>query len=158
MKLDLKELLAKVTGQTEFKTLLWTNPSPAAGFVSKTLLNNTDLTVYDEIEVHGVNYTGFQSIMPPIRVPIGSHGNLIGLAGSTGDSSGTGFLVARAIYANGNNVLVSSAMGVPTNGTSWYQNDSNMIPTKIYGIKYVGGGYCLTVFSRLSAIFGLGVA
>lgn len=139
MKLDLKEWLAKVTGQTEFRTLLWENSNPSTGMNSTTLLNGTDMTVYDCIEVHGVNYTAFQSIMPPIRVPIGSHGNLIGLAGSTGDSSGTGFLVARAIYANGNNVLVSSAMGVPTNGTSWYQNDSNMVPTKIYGIKYVGG-------------------
>lgn len=139
MKMNLKEWLAKVTGQTEFKTLLWTNPSPTASFASKALLTDTDLTVYDEIEVHGVNYTGFQSIMPPIRVPIGSHGNLIGLAGSTGDSAGMGFLVARAIYANSNNVFISTAMGVPTNGSSWYANDSNMVPTKIYGIKYVGG-------------------
>ena len=139
MKLDLKEWIAKVTGQTEFKTLLWTNSNPSTSLTATTVLNGTDMTVYDCIEVHGVNYTAFQSIMPPIRIPIGSHGNLIGLAGSTGDSAGMGFLVARAVYAYSDKVVITSAMGVPTNGSSWYQNDANMVPTKIYGIRYVGG-------------------
>ena len=139
MKLDLKELLAKITGQTEFKTLLWTNANPTIGLSPVTILNGTDMTVYDEIEVHGVNYSSFQSIMPPVRIPVGKHGNLIGLAGSTGDSSGTGFLVARGIKVNSSSIDISSAMGVATNGSNWYSNNSNMIPTKIYGIKYVGG-------------------
>lgn len=33
MKLDLKDLIAKMIGQTEFKTLLWTNPNPDSMFL-----------------------------------------------------------------------------------------------------------------------------
>lgn len=138
MKLDLKEWIAKVTGQTEFKTLLWSNPNPSVNCPRTTILNGTDMTVYDEIEVHGINYTGYGSIMPPVRIPIGKQGNLIGLAGSTGDSSGVGFLVARGIIINNSSIVITEAMGVSTNGASWSQNDNNMVPTKIYGIKYVG--------------------
>ena len=138
MKLDLKEWIAKITGQAEFKKLLWTNPSPTNTFNAQTLLNGVDLTVYDEIEVHGINYTTYGSIMPPIRIPIGGKGNLIGIAGSSGDSSGMGFLVARGVTVNNSSVTIQNAAGVATNGSSWSSNNNNMIPTKIFGIRYVG--------------------
>lgn len=135
---DLREILSRTVGSipSEYKKLLWSNPNPTANFPTQALLNGEDLTVYDAIEVIGINYSGYKSIMPPLQIPIGGKGNLIGLAGSTGDSSGTGYLVMRGISANSNSIVVSGAMGVATNGTSWGANDNNMIPQKIYGIKY----------------------
>ena len=119
-----------------FKTLLWTNNNPSANFPTTTLLSGQDLTVYDGIEVIGINYTGYESIMPPLYVPIGSKGNLIGLAGSTGDSAGIGFLVMRGISANANGIVVHGAVGAATNGSAWSANDNNMVPVWIYGVKY----------------------
>lgn len=135
---DLTAILNEVLPPTpsEYKKLLWTNPSPTSNFPTQALLNGQDLTVYDAIEVIGVNYDGYGSIMPPLQIPIGGKGNLIGLAGSTGDSAGIGFLVMRGISANANSIVVSGAMGVSTNGSSWSANDNNMVPIKIYGIKY----------------------
>lgn len=135
---DLREILSRTVGSipSEYKKLLWTNPNPTANFPTQALLNGEDLTVYDAIEVIGINYSGYKSIMPPLQIPIGGKGNLIGLAGSTGDSAGMGFLVMRGISVNTNSIVVSGAMGVSTNGASWSANDNNMIPQKIYGIKY----------------------
>lgn len=135
---DLTNILNGVLPPTpsEYKKLLWTNPNPTTNFPTQALLNGQDLTMYDAIEVIGVNYSGYGSIMPPLQIPIGGKGNLIGLAGSTGDSAGMGFLVMRGISANTNSIVVSGAMGVSTNGTSWSANDNNMVPVRIYGIKY----------------------
>lgn len=135
---DLREILSRTVGSvpSEYKKLLWSNPNPTANFPTQALLNGEDLTVYDAIEVIGINYSGYKSIMPPLQIPIGGKGNLIGLAGSTGDSAGMGFLVMRGISVNTNSIVVSGAMGVSTNGASWSANDNNMIPYKIYGIKY----------------------
>ena len=133
---DLTAILNEVLPPTpsEYKKLLWSNSSPTSAFSPQTI--SIDLSGYDEIEVHGINYTGFVSIMPTVNIPIGSKGNLIGLAGSTGDSTGIGFLVARGITANSTGITISEAKGVGTNGSSWAVNNNNMIPTKIYGIKY----------------------
>ena len=48
---------------SEYKKLLWTNPSPTSNFPTQALLNGQDLTVYDAIEVIGVNYDGYGSII-----------------------------------------------------------------------------------------------
>lgn len=137
--LDIKALLTKILNgipNTEHRELLWTNPSPSSSFANQDILTTTDFTQYTEIEVVGINYRTYSSIMPVLRLRIGEQGNLIGLAGSTGDSTGVGFLVARGVKAMTDRVRFFSGAGVPTNSSSWYVDNNNMIPLHVYGIKY----------------------
>lgn len=140
--LNVKKTLTKILNgipNTEHRELLWTNPSPSSGFAEQDILTTTDFTKYDEIEVMGVNYKTYGSIMPVLRIPIGEYGNLIGIAGSNGDSMGYGFLVARRIKVHTDKVHIYSAAGVATNGASWSVLDDDMIPLRVYGIKLGGG-------------------
>lgn len=129
MKLDLKELLAKITGQTEFKTLLWTNPSPTVDFAAQSV--SLDLSKYDEVEVQFMSWTTIQNLTPPIKVPVGK--------------SGVAF---SPLAMNTIRMFTVSTTGISfTNGTqytnynTWAQATDNApcIPYKIYGIRYVGG-------------------
>lgn len=132
-------VLNKVLDIGVFKTLLWTNSAPGTAFSAQAILSGTDLTMYDAIEVHGVNYAGYGSAMPPLLLKRGDKGNLIGMAGSTGDATGVGFLVARGITFGNDRIIISEARGVATNNSQWSTNNSNMIPTRIYGVKMRGG-------------------
>ena len=125
-----------VGGSGSSRTLLWTNPTPTLNFAEQDILTTTDFTQYDEIEVVGINYVNYGSIMPSLRLRIGEQGNLIGLAGSSGDSTGTGFLVARGVKSYTNKLHFYSAAGVATNSSSWSVNNNNMIPLHVYGISY----------------------
>lgn len=140
--LNLKKTLTKLLALAltgEHRTLLWTNPSPNLNFAPQDILTSTDFTVYDEIEIIGINYTTYGSIMPCVRIPRGQHGNLIGIVGSSGDADGMGYLVARGVRLNDDKIIIYEAKGVATNGTSWVTNNNNMVPYKIYGIKLGGG-------------------
>lgn len=144
MKLDLKEWIAKVTGQTEFKTLLWTNPNPSQGFSPQTVLNNGELSGYDAIEVYATFLEGNapSTIGGYCKANVGGAGIIQFVNLSTDNTSNAStFLnnVARTFtvsesggvtFANGQMTYIGGA----------YPNWANRaVPQKIYGIRYVGG-------------------
>lgn len=141
MRLDLKELIAKVTGQAEFKKLLWTNPSPTVDFAAQSV--SLDLSKYDEVEVQFMCWTTVQNLTPPIKVPV----NKSGIAFSP-----LAMNTIRMFTVSTTGISFTAGTQYPTYNL-WAQMNDNApcIPYRIYGIKYVGG-YCLAVFARLSAI------
>lgn len=139
--LNVKKTLTKILNgipNTEHRELLWTNPSPTANFPAQDILTTTDFTKYDEIEVVGINYTTYGSVMPSLRMQVGEKGNLIGVAGSQGDSAGKGYLVARGVWSYTNKITMQLAKGVATDGTTYVENNQNMVPLRVYGIKLGG--------------------
>ena len=115
------------------RVLLWENPNPTASFDPQTILS-TDLSEYAYIEVWAMLYTGFQHLIPVVHVPIGMQGNLTGVAGHAGETSGVLVVVTRGITFNSNSIYASEGMGCSAS-SSWTINNGNAIPYKIYGIK-----------------------
>lgn len=150
MKLDLKEWIAKVTGQTEFKTLLWTNPSPTSAMGAVTLVPS-GADVYDDIEVIYKTahiYNGYWTSRGPFSA--GTYITMSATAGTGGEFSGAIYAGVRTIsmFAGGK-LQADGAIGMSSSGT--VSNNNMCIPVKIYGIRYVGG-----VVRRLFNSFTLG--
>ena len=80
-------------------------------------------------------YTGFQHLVPVVQIPIGMQGNITGVAGNTGETTGYGYLVTRGVAAHSDKITCSEGMGVQVNGGQWSVNNGNAIPWKIFGIK-----------------------
>ena len=133
---NLDNIMDYLADHAELKTLLWENSAPTSSF-APTAVAEHDLTMYDEIEVYGYNYKDYKSIMPCVRIPRGEQGNMIGLTGSSGDASGTGYLVVRGVKFLDNKINIYEAKGVSANSGSWAINNNNMIPYRIYGIKKI---------------------
>ena len=133
---NLDNIMDYLADHAELRTLLWENPNTTSTFTPQDVLTQ-DLTEYDEIEVFGMNYTTYGSIMPSVRIPRGGHGNMIGLAGSSGDATGTGYLVARGVRFNDDKVTIYEAKGVSANSGNWTVGNNNMIPYRVYGIKKI---------------------
>lgn len=142
MRLDLKELIAKVTGQAEFKKLLWTNPNTQSAFSAQYV--HLDLSNYDAVEIEVNMYTSSTGEY---------HQTFYGRVGTNLLMSG---LIYQTTMPLSRLCEIRNASILFNDGFANTPNNQAVIPVRIYGIKYVGGGYCLTVFSRLSAIFGLG--
>lgn len=141
MKLDLKELLAKITGQTEFKTLLWTNPNIDTDFAPQTILNSGQLNDYDEVEIWA-SFLGSNSPMYPTKVIVGTSSTLAfqNLNTATASNAST-FIngVARDVSVSTNGITFGNGQMTYAGGA--YANwQSRAIPYKVYGIRYVGGG------------------
>lgn len=149
MKLDLKELIAKVTGQTEFKTLLWTNPSPTSSFAPQTL--NMDLTDYDEVEVSFLNTTSYRYLVPSVKCPIGEKAMVNGIFGGSAVEAGVLFGFGRVFNVYSDRIDFGNAAGCASGSTFAIRNEMG-VPQKIYGIKYVGG----VVHKVLSSMLTLG--
>lgn len=127
MKLDIKELIAKIVGQTEFKTLLWTNTQGAQTSYSFS----ADFTQYDELEVtferSGCLYCFRRSVTNGTASFIFPYGNYLVVRASTISSNNT-FSFGNGGFYNGYN----------TGSVSYAQ--SYAVPYKVYGIRKVGGG------------------
>lgn len=117
------------------KVLLWTNPNPTSNFVAQTILTDVDFTQFDEIEIWAYLYTGFQHFVPIIKIPVGSQGNITGVAGVSGETSGVGYILTRGVRSNNSYINIAEGYGCATNGGNWVVNNGNAIPYKIYGIK-----------------------
>ena len=125
----------------EARTLLWTNPNPNASFTSQNVSLPNVYNVYDYIEVeYKANSsqntdTGYKIIE---RTPCHS--------GTTASlimwSNSTWVLLHRARrWVPGDKMQFdgafwNSVISASSNG----QDDSNMIPYRIYGIRKLGGG------------------
>lgn len=125
MKLDLKEWLAKVTGQAEFKTLLWTNPSTQSAFPMQNV--SIDLSDYDAVEIEVNMYTAATGEY---------HQTFYGRVG-------TNLLMSGLIYQS--TMPLSRLCEIRTSyiafndGFANTPNNQAVIPVRIYGIRYVGG-------------------
>lgn len=140
MKLDLKELLAKITGQTEFKTLLWTNPSPGSSFSAQTILSAADIQGYDAFEIEVKNYyTG--NIRNICKINNVDPGWLWCFDTSAlGTATGYRAITNRRVTLDANGLSVSTGYNKTSNSNAAGSTGTTLcIPLKVYGIKYVGG-------------------
>ena len=127
MKLDLKEWLAKVTGQTEFKTLLWSNPSPTVAFSAQEIL--LDLSQYEAVDVVICDYAPDASRR---------------LNQFTGRVRKGTWSRIMANYQPGNysdryTRMEADRIAFGSGANQGGINDGNAVPLYIYGIRYVGG-------------------
>lgn len=126
MKLDLKEWIAKVTGQTEYKTLLWTNTQGA----QSSYIIPVDTSKYDYLDVAIERYGNIQTA----RIP-------------TSATSGDIYAMYDS-YQTVRTFTLSSTTLTFNNGAYYggYLQSTNKVyganyclPSKVYGIRYVGG-------------------
>lgn len=138
MKLDLKELIAKVTGHTEFKTLLWTNTQ---GGQTEYIIP-IDKSKYDFLDVVVERYGNIQTARIPTSA---ASGEIYALYDSYQTGRAYTLSATKLTFHNGYYYSMYLGSTAKTYGTGY------CLPSKVYGVKLVGG-YCLAVFSRLLAI------
>lgn len=136
MKLDLKEWLAKVTGQTEFKTLLWTNSGNTYGTGTVSL----DLSEYDAVEILAAGFQTSNYVYS--KCPVGKDGLIQCFTTSPDNASNAStFMNTASRHYTVSTTGVTFNNGQMTYAGGAYQNwNSRAVPLKIWGIKYRGGG------------------
>lgn len=136
MKLDLKEWLAKVTGQTEFRTLLWTN----SGNTYSTGTVSVDLSEYDAVEILAAGFQTSNYVYS--KCPVGKDGLIQCFTTSPDNASNAStFMNTASRHYTVSTTGVTFNNGQMTYAGYAYQNwDSRAVPLKIWGIRYVGGG------------------
>lgn len=138
MKLDLKEWISKITGQTEFKTLLWTNTT--SPFNAQTV--SIDLTGYDHVEVWFGSQIGTSDALAPnpLEIPIGERRETIVIhtLGGAGVNENIGM---RGVTVSTTGVTFSdyNYKNRRSGGTLTKANHF-AVPKRLYGVRYVGGG------------------
>lgn len=145
MKNKFKETLSNILSyllKVERRTLLWENPNPNTGFGAQTI--SLDLSEFDavEIEAYYVSTDVNNRTLYSNRLPFGTAAVLA--------PQGQGRAIS-ARKATINNAGITFTTGCLFYSTTEQNSVDVAVPVRIYGIKS-GGGYCLAVFSRLSAI------
>lgn len=139
--LKIKELLAKMLGQCEFKTLLWENPNPSSAFATQIV--SLDLSEYDFVEIIFAYSTSALSDTDTRKAHIGSGGKV--LFGVSLTTSGNPYIMSRGFsVANGGVTFEAPYRKQQNASASATTNNTDAIPLRIYGIKFAGGGYFLT--------------
>ena len=135
---DLREILSRTVGSipSEYKKLLWTNPSPTSAMSGGTTIVASGADEYDAIEVEYKTahiYDGYETASAPFVV--GAHITLFAPSGLTGEFTGQSVNAVRTISMGaGGLLMVDSAIAMYSGGTS--TNNNMCIPYKVYGIKY----------------------
>lgn len=139
--LSIKKVLAKILDQAEFKTLLWTNPSPTSSYAGGTPVSALDADEYDAVEIQFILWTGYQYICATDRAYKGEAMITTSVASSNAYIAGSRpDPLARAWdFTSGNGVRIYGGVeaNFAVNGT-YAQADHVLIPYKIYGIKHIG--------------------
>lgn len=134
---DVEDFLADINAQgtpSEYRKLLWSNPSPSSGFAAQTI--SLDLSDYDEVEIECLASAGGTDFVTE-RCLIGKATMAQFVSGGNGYGSGTPFLTERRFVTSTTGIIVSTGYGCFTGGSDWsYNSTTRMIPLKIYGIKY----------------------
>lgn len=135
MRADLKEWMLKTSEELQGlgnKVLLWTNPSPTAAFGAQTVISNTDLTIYDEIEIYYAGNTGYPDCVHVVKQPANTNSYIFGSSNS---------LTARNVVITGNSLSFGNGIRYAYAGNGSDDN-AQLIPQKIYGviIGATGGG------------------
>lgn len=134
---DLREILSRTVGSipSEYKKLLWTNPSPTANFAPQTIA--LDLSGYDDIEVVANPFADLQ-YQYSVICPVGAGGNLeyqiLNTATATNAST---FIngVSRTFRVSTSGITFDNGQ-MTYNGGAYTNWQGRAIPYKIYGIKY----------------------
>lgn len=141
-KNDLANILGQLGGNlpncpVDHKNLLWTNASPDAEFAAQTILNNGELTGYDEVEIWA-SFLGLNSPVYPTRVLLGTSSTLAfqNLNTATATNAST-FIngVARDVSFSASGITFGNGQ-MTYNGGAYANWASRAIPYKVYGIKY----------------------
>ena len=135
---EVEDFLVDINAQgtpSEYKKLLWTNPSPTTSMSSETLVAS-GADEYDAIEViykTAHSYNGYMTETSSFIA--GSHITLDVPAGTTGEFTGNIYNACRTIsMLSGGELRADPAVGMTSSGTT--VNNNMCIPYKIYGIKY----------------------
>lgn len=146
-KTDLKNVLNNLSLKQAsipvgHKNLLWTNSDLSTNFGATTL--TLDLSGYDEVEVVWTNSVGMTTtIGGSMKIPVGFSAVLTQVGGTSGWNSGFITIVTRLCTVNANSVVFSRAF-LGYDGQAIAEGyDHNMIPYKIYGIKYADANMSL---------------
>lgn len=126
-KNDLAAVLNEVLPPTpsEYKKLLWTNPSPTSSFAAQTI--SLDLSDYDAIEIIIRSDTANTYTLAPIVTEVGKGGIAFN---STAYNSGRQFTTTTS------GITFTAATYYSSYG-NWSTTSTNaLIPVYIYGIKY----------------------
>lgn len=118
---DLTAILNEVLPPTpsEYRKLLWTNPSPTSSFAAQTI--SLDLSDYDEVEIYYRRSTANAATFSE-RYKIGE--------------LGLGYYISGTAVGDRTSTISTSGIDV---GTAWSSNTAHndfIIPLFIYGIKY----------------------
>lgn len=150
--LKIKELLAKMLGQCEFKELIWTNPNksltsthPGGDIdIAKNLEEYIGFEMvfrryYERQEVVNAKYYRNQAIDSGMFVPVGS----VDVSGNIKQASSALQVInySRTFYRNGSNKIYISDCKRQTNGSAPVtgQDSGVLVPVFIFGIKFAGG-------------------
>ena len=125
---DLTAILNEVLPPTpsEYRKLLWTNPSPSSNFSAQTV--SLDLSDYDEIELFYAGTTDYaNTAIDYIKVAIGK-GGLLNMSANE--------IWWRYVTASSTGVTFDTGYRTPTYGANSTADNKFIIPLKFYGIKY----------------------
>lgn len=117
------------------KTLLWSNTSPSSDFLPQTVLEDVDLSEYDEIEIEYHKYTAYNDKYSR-HCKVGTSIDLVGVMGSTSSQVGSLYVCFRTAYTTANGVRFAKGLA-SSGGAAWVDNNKCIIPIRIYGIKGV---------------------
>lgn len=124
---DLTAILNEVLPPTpsEYKKLLWTNPSPSSAFAGQTI--TLDLSDYDEIEIEYQD-NQYVGINKSVSTTVGASSYIFTTAGGSG---------ARQVTVNANSIEFGAGIYYSSyGGGGSTTNNGVCIPSYIYGIKY----------------------
>lgn len=148
---DIKKLLAKLTKNTETRTLLWTNSVPSQTFTSRDVMLPGVYNTYDYIEItylsrndENVDF-GAQIVE---RTPCHAQTVTSLVAYASG-----WYLRHRARWWNGDGsgIHFDSGFFTSLDNNSTGQNDNVLIPLTIYGVKI--GGVIRQLLSKFATLF-----
>ena len=142
--ISIKTFLQKIAilrKKTETRTLLWTNPSPSAGFASQDISLPNVYSNYDFLEIeYKVTASDDTATGAKVMNRAPCHNYTTAVAMQWNSSSNVWALVHRAWWWKPNDCFHfdASYWNVLNSYASAGQDDSNMVPYKIYGIKLGG--------------------
>lgn len=130
---DIEDFLADINAQgtpSEYRKLLWSNPSPTADFAAQTI--SLDLSGYDEIEIEASHAPSLNTYC---KVKVGNDAYMYA---SELSGSGTGYVqnVARKCTVGSSEIVFGSGYYNYGSNSSATVANSKLIPVYIYGIKY----------------------
>lgn len=124
---DLREILSRTVGSipSEYRKLLWTNPSPTSSFSAQTVA--LDLSSYDDVEIEMVGDTTNANTTQNFKLTVGV-GSLLDISANN--------IWWRYVTPRTTGVEFGAGYKTTTYGSGATLTNTQMVPLKIYGIKY----------------------
>lgn len=136
---EVEDFLADINAQgtpSEYKKLLWTNPSPSSTFDAQTILSSVDLSEYDEFEIVVRNYIS-GDIYNICRLENASPRQIWVFDTSNFTGNAIPMQLSRIINISSSGMAISEGYSKAYNSTATPSNSVSVcLPIKIYGIKY----------------------